>query len=175
MNIFNHTGHILMILLMVVITSCQKEEEEENIPEASTQVVINELLPINNDVAVDQNGEFDDWIELYNQSDEEVNLSGYYLTDSKKNPTKWQFPEGTFISAKAFMIIWADGDTLQAGLHTNYKLSSDGEKVLLLTPDFTIVDETEYPSTVLQQSWSRIPDGTGDFQWAIPTFGEPNE
>ncbi len=173
MNILKFGAGMLIVLLITGITGCQKEEDE--IPEVKSQVVINELQPLNNNTVADQNGEFEDWIELYNQSDEDVDLSGYYLTDSKKNPTKWQFPEGTSISGKDYLTIWADGDTLQAGLHTNYKLTSDGEKVLLLTPELNILDETEYPSTVLPQSWARIPDGTGDFQWAEPTFNAPNE
>ncbi|MFW6371618.1 MAG: lamin tail domain-containing protein [Bacteroidota bacterium] len=173
MSLVKDTGRILLVLLMIGLTNCLKEEEE--VPELKSKVVINELLPINNIIEADQDGEFDDWIELYNQSDEDLDLSGYYLTDSKKNLTKWKFPEGTFISANNYLIIWADGDTLQAGLHTNYKLSSKGEKVLLLTPELSIVDETEYPSTVLEHSWARIPDGTGDFQWTTPTFNAPNE
>jgi hypothetical protein len=164
---------LLFFILLLIAAGCDKENEEPEAPDS--KVVINELLPINNNVVADQNGEFEDWIELYNQSDEDVDLSGYYLSDSKKNPTKWQFPEGTFILGNDYLIIWADGDTLQAGLHTNYKLSSDGEKVLLLTPELSIMDETEYPSTVLQQSWARIPNGTGDFEWATPTFNSSND
>jgi hypothetical protein len=164
---------LLFFILLFIIASCDKENEDPEIPDS--KVVINELLPINQNTGSDQNGEFDDWIELYNQSEEDVDLSGYFLTDSKKMPDKWKFPEGTTISGLGYLIVWADGDTLQAGLHTNYKLSSDGEKVLLLTPDFNIVDETEFPSTVLPQSWARIPNGTGDFQWSVPTFNGPND
>lgn len=168
-----YISKLLFVFFLFIVAGCDKENEEPEGPDSP--VVINELLPINNNVVADQNGEFEDWIELYNRSDEDVDLSGYYLTDSKKNPTKWQFPEGTFISGNDYLIIWADGDTLQAGLHANYKLSSDGEKVLLLTPELSILDETEYPSTVLQESWARVPNGTGDFQWATPTFNGPND
>ncbi len=167
-----HLSSLLLLFFLFVVAGCDKENEEPEVPEGP--VVINELLPINNNLVADQNGQFEDWIELYNRSDEDVDLSGYYLTDSKKNPAKWQFPEGTFISGNDYLIIWADGDTLQAGLHTNYKLSSDGEKVLLLTPELGILDETEYPSTVLQESWARVPNGTGDFEWITPTFNGPN-
>ena len=168
-----HINKLLFLFLLVLIAGCDKENEEERVQ--NSPVVINELLPINDNVAADQNGQFEDYIELYNLTDEDVDLSGYYLTDSKKNPKKWQFPDGTYISGNDYLIIWADSDTLQAGLHTNYKLSSDGEKVLLLTPELNIMDETEYPSTVIQQSWARIPNGTGKFEWATPTFNAPND
>ena len=166
-----HLGKFGLIVLFVVVAACNKDNDDE----PKSNVVINELLPVNRNSGSDQNGEFDDWIELYNLSEETADISGYYLTDSKKNLTKWQFPAGTTIAGKGYLIIWADGDTLQAGLHTPYKLSSEGEKVLLLTPDLKVVDETEYPATDIQQSWARIPNGTGNFQWSEPTFNRANE
>jgi hypothetical protein len=174
MNNVKKAAGFLVILLITGLTNCGKENEMEE-PDVTNKLVINELLPKNSSHGSDQNGEFDDWIELYNLSDEDMNISGYYLTDSKKNLTKWKFPEGTVIEKKNYLIIWADNDTLQAGLHTNYKLSADGEKVLLLTPWLDIVDETEYPATTIEQSWARIPNGTGEFQWSSPTFNGSNQ
>jgi hypothetical protein len=166
-----YTGKIWMLALFVFAVACDKENNDD----ITNTVVINELLPVNQNSGSDQNGEFDDWIELYNLTDQAVDLSGHYLSDSKKNPAKWQFPEGTAIAAKGYLIVWADADTLQVGLHTNYKLSSEGENVLLLTPDLKVMDETKYPPTEVQQSWARIPNGTGGFQWAEPTFNRSND
>ena len=166
-----YTGKLLMLALIVFAVACDKENDDEVL----STVVINELLPVNQNAGSDQNGQFDDWVELYNLTDEAVDLSGHYLSDSKKNPAKWQFPDGTAIAANGYLIVWADGDTLQVGLHTNYKLSSEGEKVLLLTPDLKIKDEVEYPATDVQQSWARIPNGTGGFQWTVPTFNGSND
>jgi len=160
-----------MLAMFVFAVACDKENDDDVLK----TVVINELLPVNSNAGSDQNGEFDDWIELYNLTDEAVDLSGHHLTDSKKNPAKWKFPEGTAIAAGEYLIVWADGDSLQVGLHTNYKLSSEGEKVLLLTPDLKIMDEVEYPLTEVQRSWARIPDGMGGFQWAEPTFNRSND
>jgi hypothetical protein len=120
-------------------------------------------------------GDFDDWIELYNPSDVKKDISGYYLTDSKKNPTKWKFPAGTTINANGYLIVWADEDSTHvSGLHTNYKLSADGENIVLLTPTQEVINLVEYPATVLEQSYARKPNGTGDFQWAAPTFNKSN-
>ncbi len=107
-------------------------------------MVVNELMAVNSITAADQDGEYDDWIELYNLTEDEIDLSGFYLTDSKKNLTKWKFPEGTSITAKGYLIVWADGDTMQVGLHTNYKLSSLGERVLILSPEVEVLDKVEY-------------------------------
>lgn len=157
------------IVLFVFSISCTKDNIE-----IETKIVINELLPKNQSYGKDQNGQYDDWIELYNPNEENVDLSGYFLSDSKKSPTKWKFPAGTIINKKDYLIVWADKDTLQAGLHTNYKLSSGGESVILSSPDKKIIDQVEFTATEFQQSFARIPNGTGVFRWGVPTFNGPN-
>lgn len=157
-------------LIILCLSACKKEE----VPVADLGVVINELMPFNSNVVADQNGEYDDWIELYNLSDKDFDLSGYYLTDSKNNLAKWRFPEGTLILTDSFLCVWADGDTLQSGLHTNYKLSTLGETVLFLTPEFQLVDRVSYDEQLFQLSFARIPNGTGDFSWVNATFNYDN-
>lgn len=166
--------YALLIFAVALFAGCNNDDDAET-NDNSKSVVINELLPKNSQNGSDQDGEFDDWIELYNNSDQDLDISGYYLSDSKKNPTKWQLPAGTMIGAKAYLIVWADGDTLQAGLHTNYKLSAEGEKVVLLTPSQELINLVEYPPTVVEQSWARVPNGTGEFKWAVPTFNKSND
>ena len=164
----------LFILLIVGLVSCNNDNKEED--EKNKSVVINEILPINSQNGSDEDGEFDDWIELYNLSNENIDISGYYLTDSKKEYTKWKFPVGTTIVKNGFLIVWADGDSTHvSGLHTNYKLSSDGENVVLLSPDLEVLDLVEYPATVLEQSYARVPNGTGKFKWLVPTFNKSND
>lgn len=160
-----------LITIFGILTSC----EDKIVPEEDLGVVINEVMPFNSNLVVDPlTGEFDDWIELYNLGKEDFNLSGYYLTDSKTNLSKWKFPEGTVIIADSFLCVWADGDTLQSGLHTNYKLSTTGETILLISPDFQLVDRVSYDEQLFQLSFARIPDGTGEFTWGAPTFKNRN-
>ncbi len=166
--------YVFLIFAVAAFFGCNNDDDSE-LKDNSNGVVINELLPKNSRNGSDQDGEFDDWIELYNNSDQSLDISGYYLSDSKKNPTKWKFPAGTFIEAKAYLIVWADADTLQAGLHTNYKLSAEGEKVVLLTPSQELINLVEYPPTIVEQSWARVPNGTGEFKWAVPTFNKSND
>ena len=163
----------IIVLIFIAFTACNKDDDPVDIK--IPDVVINELLPKNSQNGSDQDDQFDDWIELYNPADVEQDISGYYLTDSKKDPTKWQFPEGTMIEKMGYLIIWCDEDTTQAGLHTNYKLSADGENVLLLDPNLEIINLVEYPPTVLEQSWARKPNGTGDFEWSVPTIKQSND
>ena len=167
---------LLLVLICIGIVNCAKEDDE--VIDPGNNIVINELMPKNSKYVSDQNGQFDDWIELHNLSNQEVDISGCYLTDSKKYLTKWIFPAGTVIPGKGYLVIWADGDIAQEGLHTPYKLAAEGENVVLVTPGLEIIDLVEYPEypiTTTEQSYARIPNGTGDFIWTAPTYNGPND
>jgi hypothetical protein len=159
-----------LLFIAILLLSCKKTYEFGAGP-----VVINEVMSHNSVTAADDYGQFDDWIELYNLSVSPVNLSGYYLSDSKKNPEKWQFPVGTIIDAKGYLIIWADNDTTQLGLHANFSLSSDGENALLSKPNKIVIDKVTFPAQTLELSYSRVPNGTGAFKWQKPTFDRSND
>jgi hypothetical protein len=168
-----HFRFALFVLFIVGFTACNNDNDETD---ESKSIVINEILPKNTQYGSDEDGEFDDWIELYNLASKDIDISGFYLTDSKKQPTKWKFPTGTVIGKNGFLIVWADGDSTHvSGLHTNYKLSADGENVVLLSPELEVIDLVEYPATVLEQSYARIPNGTGKFKWSMPTFNRSND
>jgi hypothetical protein len=171
------TGIKLQIVIQLIIIACvaifQAGCEKENTPESS--IVINEIMPLNISYVIDQNGEYDDWIELYNNSSLSFDISGYYLSDSKASLSRWKIPAGTTISGNGYLVFWADKQTTQTGLHTNFALSKDGEKVYFVTPDFLIIDEVEYPATTKQLSYSRVPDGKGSFIWKSPTINSSND
>ncbi len=168
-----HFQFPLFVLFIIAFTACNNDNEPTN---ETKSVIINEILPKNTQYGSDEDGEFDDWIELFNLSNEDIDISGYYLTDSKKEYTKWKFPSGTVISKNGYLVVWADGDSTHvSGLHTNYKLSSDGETVVFLTPELEVINMVEYPPTVLEQSYARIPNGTGKFEWSVPTFNKSND
>lgn len=131
-------------------------------------------MAVNYTTQADQNGEFDDWIELANKCDLQLNLSGYYLSDSKSKLNKWRFPAGTTIPGRGYLIIWADGDTLQSGLHASFKLSAEGEKIYFVTPDLLIIDKVEYPAQSEELAYARNPDACGNFVWQTPTYSLSN-
>ena len=160
---------LLFILIPVLHHSCKKPDEPEK-----NDIVINELLPVNTSIMPDQNGEYDDWIELYNLSGSAKDISGFFLSDNRDHFSKWEFPAGTSIPGNGYLVIWADDDSAQVGLHTNFKLSSQGEEVLLSTPDGTLADKVIYPGQSLELSFSRNPDGTGSFMWQTPSFNSSN-
>jgi hypothetical protein len=165
----NTKTFFLVCLISVLLFGCKKPDEP-----AKSDIVINELLPVNTTIMPDQDGEYDDWIELYNLSGSVKDISGYFLSDNKDHFSKWEFPAGTTIPGNGYLIIWADDDSAQVGLHANFKLSSLGEEVLLSAPDGTLEDKVIYPGQTLELSFSRNPDGTGAFKWQTPTFDSSN-
>jgi len=137
-------------------------------------VVINEFMASNDETVADQDGEFDDWIELYNNTSSAINLDGYFLSDDVGELTQWAFPAGTEIEANGYLIIWADDDEDQAGLHANFKISAGGESIYLLRDSVTIADEIIFGEQTTDISFGRIPNGTGEFQTMPSTFNAEN-
>ncbi len=138
-------------------------------------IVINELMADNTNVQPDQDNEYDDWIELYNNSTASIDLTNYFLSDNINNTQKWQFPDGTAIAANSFLIIWADKDTLQQGLHSNFKLSANGETLLLSNANATIIDSITFANQQSNVSFGRLLNGIGNFTFLAPTFNAVNE
>ncbi len=138
-------------------------------------LVINELLASNATIQEDQDNEFDDWVELYNNSSESLDLSGYFLSDDETDLTKWSIPNGTIIGANDYLIIWTDGDVDQSGLHASFKLSASGESLLLSSPmDTSIIDVVDFGSQLPDISYGRIPNGVGGFELMNPSFNSEN-
>jgi hypothetical protein len=81
---------------------------------ANAQILINEVMSSNSSAFSDENGDFEDWVELYNAGTTEVNLHGYGLSDNPSNPFKWTFGSTT-LGAGKFLIVWASGKNRQAG------------------------------------------------------------
>ena len=137
-------------------------------------LVINEFMASNDETEADQDGEFDDWIELYNNGTSSIALDGYFLSDNFENLMKWEFPEGTSIDADGYLMVWCDEDGEQEGLHANFKLSSGGEVIFLVNPEGEVIDEIVFDEQTTDVSTGRFPNGTGDFQAMTPTFNGEN-
>lgn len=139
-------------------------------------VVINEFMSSNRTVAADEDGDYDDWVELYNNSNQPYDLSGYHMSDKEHEITRWTFPSGTVIPANGYLIVWLDNkDKVDTGLHTNFSLARGGEALYLVTPDLQFADRVVYGEMDHDTSYARIPNGTGDFEVRInPSFNAAN-
>jgi len=136
-------------------------------------LVINELLASNASFGTDEGGGTPDWIELYNNTGSTIDLTGYYLSDDATDLTKWEIPVMS-ISAGGYQIFWADNDTLQSSIHTNFKLSASGETLLLVDPSLNVVDQITFGAQTTDESYARYPNGTGAFTSMSPTFDAEN-
>lgn len=128
------------------------------------QLVINEFMAANSSTINDPDfDESADWIELYNASNEEVDLTNHFLTDNLSEPNKWAFPAGTFIASHGFLMIWADGKNI--GLHTSFKLSAEGEEIGLFDQNLHPVNTIIYPLQKTNISYGRYLDGGASWYW----------
>src|SRR5687767_13783265 len=75
---------------------------------SAQSVAISEFMASNSQTLADEDGEFPDWIELYNSGATSVNLNGWSLTDDAAELRKWVFPSVT-IAPKGFLIVFASG------------------------------------------------------------------
>ncbi len=135
-------------------------------------LTINEFLASNDFSVTDENGEFDDWIEIYNAGDQPVDIGGMYITDDLTNLLLWQIPatqpDSTTIQPGEFLVLWADKETEQGVLHVNLKLGSGGEDIGLTASDGTsIVDSLTYDAQTTDVSYGQMPDGSGKWQQFI--------
>lgn len=140
-----------------------------------SDLVINELMAKNTATVMDPEGKYADWIELYNNTNSTLSLDNLYMSDTYSNLLKWKFPDGTAIDPKSYLIVWADEDLDQKGLHADFKLSANGENVILSYEDGTILDSVSFGEQDADKGYARIPNGTGNFVVQAPTFSENNE
>jgi hypothetical protein len=140
-------------------------------------IVINELITSNAAVITDEDGSYEDWIELYNPSSNVINLAGYGLSDLPTNPYLWVFPE-YWIQPGAHLLIWCSDKNrtdINFPLHTNFKISSAGENIILTDPSGATVDI--YSPIVIPQNYTygRQTDGSSTFViFPQPTPGQSN-
>ena len=142
-----------------------------------TPVVINELMAANTKSLADPQGQHEDWLELHNLTNEVVNLSGMYLSDKTDNPKKWAFPENTTIPAQGYLLVWLDEDGKAEGLHANFKLSRNGETVMLVDTDIRgnqVLDTVTFEKQEKDVAFGRWPNGSGELKQIQTTPGKEN-
>lgn len=137
-------------------------------------VAINEVMASNQTTAEDENGQHEDWIELFNLTNAPVDLSGFLLSDNPANVGKWAFPNGATIPANGYLIVWADEDGAQGPLHASFKLSSSGEALTLADSQGRLVDTVSFHQQVTDMGFARVPNGVGHFVIQNPTYGASN-
>ncbi len=142
-------------------------------------VRINEFLASNISTASDELGQYDDWVEIYNASNAQIDLAGYYITDDLNDLQKWQIPDTdptlTTIAAGGYLLLWADDESHQGILHLPFRLMKDGEDLALISADGnTIVDSLSFSEQHADISFGRDVSGSGWGYFDQPTPGAAN-
>lgn len=138
-------------------------------------LVINEFLAINDSLNPDPSGDYDDWLEIYNTSGDEIELAGLYLTDDLEWPTRWVIPD-TSIDPHQFVLVWCDDEAWQGPMHAAFKLSGGGEQAGLFDRDGqSPIDVLTFGVQQSNVSFGRFPDGSDDWEFLYtPTPGNNN-
>jgi hypothetical protein len=133
---------------------------------APLPLYINEWMAANTAFLADPaDGDFDDWLELYNPNDVGVDLSEYSLSDQLDDPAaRWTIPGGTLVSPNGYLLVWADEETGQnttnsTGLHASFRLNQNGEAIGLFAPDGRLIDSVSFGGQTNNVSQGRWPDG----------------
>ena len=138
---------ILSVIVLVLVESflSPKEIETQGLGSGSIQInklVINEVMTSNKGAYNDPDGNSYDWIELYNGSAKDIDLSGYGLSDADSGSTKWIFPSVT-IKSKEYLIVYL-ASTNKQGLYANFSLNkAGGETLTLKTKSGKVVDSVK--------------------------------
>ena len=135
-------------------------------------LVLNEVLAINRS-AIQNGSGYPDYVELRNNGNTDISLSGYTLTDDPLTPAKFSFPTNTAVAAGGYLIVWCDNDASAPGIHSGFALDGDGSKLVLLNGS-TIVDSVSFGPQAPDTSIGRIVNGTGGWQANEPTPGFAN-
>lgn len=141
------------------------------------QPLLNEIMASNRSTHHDEDGEYNDWIEIYNPTDAWVALEGFGLSDDPDRPFRWVFPE-VFVGPGQFLLVWASGKDRSDPhnpLHANFSISAAGEDVLLTHPSGELADLVPALPIPGGISYGRKPDGSeGWYFFRDPTPGAAN-
>jgi hypothetical protein len=133
---------------------------------------INEVMSSNSSTVADEDGDFEDWVEIANVGAVPINLNGYGLTDNPSKPFKWAFGN-VVIQPSQYLMVWASSKN--RALHTSWGISAGGETIVLTAPDGTTLDSVD--TGVLRVGISRGRAAGATVPWPYfdqPTPGQPN-
>ncbi len=144
------------------------------IQSASAQLYINEFMASNDSAFAGPQGDYPDWIEIYNAGDDAVDLSGYFMADDLADPEALfeipsTYPDSVTVPAHGFILFYANKGQESSVLNLNFKLSGGGEQVGLWDPEKNVLDSITYGDQTTDVSYGRYPDGGADWEF-MPTY-----
>jgi hypothetical protein len=137
---------------------------------------LNEAQANNVSGPLDNAGEHEPWIELFNPATNALSLDGYYLSDTYTNLTKWAFPANTIMAAGSFSVVWCDnqpGQSTPTAPHTNFRLAAGAGHVALsrlINNQVQLVDYLNYTNLPANWSYGDLPDAQPFYRGAMFHF-----
>lgn len=159
------------------IAAFNEWKQSQQPAEAEPTVVINEIMASNLSTIMDKRQQFSDWVELYNITDKEIDLSGYGISDDLARPSKYIIPDGVKIAAHGYLLIFCSGEAglIDGELHAPFSLRAYEEAFLISDPQNRVLDSVSFSRMGADVSYARTVDGTGEFENSnTPTPGFPN-
>ncbi len=143
---------------------------------------INEFMAADQTILLDENGNYSDWIEVYNATNEAIDMGGLYWSDFPEDPYKYMLPvdqpNKTTIQAKGFKVFWANHLPVNNPLYLDFHLASQKESIMLsqsLAGQPKIIDSVNYGKQTRNQSYGRYSDGMNNWIFmSKPTPGASN-
>ncbi len=166
-RLLRHWQYLLAALFVVVIMLYLADALKKN-----KTIIINEVCSSNFSTVSDNHGKYPDWLELYNSSDEDIDLTGYRLSKGADLSAGWLLPETT-LKAHDYLLIYADGNKDDPST-ADFRLSASGEHLFLASAGGEVKDEVEIPSLKYDTSWGRVTDGENDWSRMRTSPGKTN-
>ena len=160
--------HLFTLALLLLVLACSL---------ASADNLISEVMASN---GYFESGHAWDWVELYNSGKKTADLSGWYLSDSRKNPMKWSFPQGTKLKAGKYLTVWCTGEEdadpgKGSEFYAPFALSSDGENLILSNASGEVIQWLSFPAQYGCVSYGLPWKGTEYGYFEHPTRGAKND
>ncbi|MGB1240959.1 MAG: CotH kinase family protein [Chitinophagales bacterium] len=127
------------------------------------KLFINEWMPINDSIVMDEQGEYDSWIEIYNGEEEPVWLGDYFLTNDFQNTKKWNLPSKTLMP-KEFMVLWMDGQEDQGDDHVPFTVDFNNKRIGIFGPpslNHALIDTVSFKKVLPDVVYGLPRDGEG--------------
>jgi len=185
LNFLLMAGFVAAIVLIVLLTPMEPlrqavrtiASEEGDVAGGPRMVTeyeglrISEVMPSNRSAVTDENGEYPDWVEIWNSSEKTMNLKGLGLSD-RGDSIRFLFPDVTLPAGGRVLVFCSNTNQADPGqpFHAKFKLSSVGETVYLYDPNAYLIDSCRYPVMGSDESWSLTDEGFRAVTYFSPGF-----
>ena len=144
-----------MAAAAIAMTGCKDDTEPGSKPSDVQGLFINEVCSNPTDEI--------DWIELYNASGADIDLSGYHLQDDKGSEEEYTFPAGSKIASGEFYVLVGAKNNPDGGTF-GFGISSGGDQLTLLDEAYAVIDQVVVPEMDTDFTYARTEDGGSEWE-----------